>query len=284
MRRTLSTLASGLVAASALASLLPAEATAAPKKLQMFGLTADQQLIRFREDKARSNKVIGPITNLSGDSALVGIDFRPANGSLYALGNQGGIYTLDVASGEATLRAQTTLNGQPLTPTGTSFGVDFNPTVDRLRVVSNTGQNLRINVDTGAATQDADLNAGTPPVTATGVTGVGYTNNDADPGTGTTLFDLDSANDQVVIQLPPNAGNLTPTGKLGQDVAPDGGFDIWSDVDESGRSVAVRALAALTTDASRLYEIDLLTGQATNLGRFRGDTRVIGLAIALDAN
>ena len=281
MRRTLVTLAPVLMAATALASLLPAAATAGPRKLQMFGLTADQHLIRFREDKARSNKDVGPITNLSGDSALVGIDFRPANGALYALGNQGGIYTIDVLSGEATFRAQATLNGQPLTPTGTSFGVDFNPTVDRLRVVGNTGQNLRINVDTGVATQDADLNAGAPPVTATGVAGVGYTNNDADAGTGTTLFDIDTLNDQAVIQLPPNNGALTPTGKLGVDAGTDVGFDIWSDVD-AGTTTAVRAFATITTDASRLYEVNLLTGKAKVAGRFRNSQQVIGLAIGLD--
>jgi hypothetical protein len=287
MRRP-DTSARALLALAALAILLPTSASATFRKLQVFGLTADQQLIRFREDRVRSHRAVGPVTNLSGDTSLLGIDFRPANGALYALGNAGGIYTLDVETAEATFVSQLNLNGQPLALSGASFGIDFNPTVDRLRVVSDTGQNLRINVDTGAATVDGGLNfpgvAPAPTTPATGVTAVAYTNNDADAATGTTLFDLDSANDQVVIQLPPNAGNLTPTGKLGQDVAPDGGFDIWSDVDESGRSVAVRALAALTTDASRLYEIDLLTGQATNLGRFRGDTRVIGLAIALDAN
>ena len=285
------TCARALLALAALAILLPASGSATSRKLQVFGLTADQQLIRFREDRARSHRAVGPITNLSGDTGLVGIDFRPANGALYALGNAGGIYTLDVETAEATFVSQLNVNGAPLALAGASFGVDFNPTVDRLRVVSDTGQNLRINVDTGAATVDGGLNfpgvAPAPATPATGVTAVAYTNNDADAATGTTLFDLDSANDQVVIQLPPNAGTLTPTGKLtvgGLDVAPDGGFDIWSDVDKSGRSVAVRALAALTTDASRLYEIDLLTGQATSLGKFRSDTQVIGIAIELDQN
>ena len=113
------------------------------------------------------------------------------------------------------------------------------------------------------------------------MTGVGYTNNDADAATGTTLFDVDSQNDQVVIQLPPNAGSLTPTGKLGVDAAPDLGFDVWSDL-EGGSTQSVRAFGTLTTDASRLYEIDLLTGKADPRGRFRTSQQVIGLAIALD--
>ena len=286
MRPSIRTLAPALlVAASALTSLLPTPALATNRKLTMFGLTADQHLIRFREDRARSNKDLGPITNLSNDVTLVGIDFRPANGVLYAVGNAGGIYTLDLETAEATFRSQITLNGAPLTLTGTSFGVDFNPTVDRLRLVGDDGQNLRINVDTGAAIVDGGLNfPGTPPAPNTpalGVTGVGYTNNDADAGTGTTLFDIDSQNDQVVIQLPPNAGALTLTGKLGVDTAADLGFDVFSEI-EDGSTESVRAFATLTTDASRLYEIDLLTGKVDQRGRFRTSQQVIGLAITLD--
>ena len=283
------TCARALLALATLAILLPTAAAATnSRKLQVFALTADQQLIRFREDRVRLHRAVGPITNLSSDVTLVGIDFRPATGALYGLGNAGGIYTLDVETAEATFVSQLNVAGQPLALDGDSFGVDFNPTVDRLRVVSNTGQNLRINVDTGAATLDGGLNfPGVPPAPATpatGITAVAYTNNDLDAATGTTLFDLDTAADQVVIQLPPNAGVLTPTGKLAPavDVAPETGFDIWSDLDRDGRTQAVRALAALTTDVARLYEIDLLTGRAESLGRFRSGTEVIGLAIALD--
>ena len=81
---------------------------------------------------------------------------------------------------------------------GGALGVDFNPTVDRLRVVSPTAAgNLRVNVDTGATTVDSTLtypaNPPTVPdaVTATGVSGAVYTNNDSDPNTATTLYDLD---------------------------------------------------------------------------------------------
>jgi hypothetical protein len=279
MRRGLRTAALALLEGAVLASLLSTPALAHSRKLDIFGLTADQHLIRFREDAPRWSRDLGPITNLSGDTRLLGIDFRPATGELYALGDQGGLYTIDTAHAQATFRAQLSAGGTPLTPSGSSFGVDFNPTVDRLRVVSDTGQNLRINVDTGVALVDVALNAGGVP--AAGVTGAGYTNNDADAATSTTLFDLDTAADQVVIQLPPNAGALSPTGGLGLDAALDTGFDIWSRI-EDGRAVSVRAFAALTTDASRLYEVDLLTGLAKSRGRFRAGQQVVGLAIALD--
>ena len=54
------------------------------------------------------------------------------------------------------------------------------------------------------------------PVPAAGVTAAAYTNNDLNqPDTGTTLFDLDTMQDQVAIQSPPGTGILVATGKLG---------------------------------------------------------------------
>jgi hypothetical protein len=168
---------------------------------------------------------------------------------------------------------------------GSAFGIDFNPTVDRLRIVSDTGQNLRVNVDTGAALVDGALSYTAPPttpVTATGVIGAAYTNNDGDASTSTTLFNIDAALDQVVIQAPPNNGGLNPTGKLGADVGARGDLDIHSTV-RSGVTVAVSAHAALEVGGtSRFHTVDLLTGRATDRGSFPATTTVVGIAVPLN--
>ncbi|HVJ97874.1 MAG TPA: DUF4394 domain-containing protein, partial [Acidimicrobiia bacterium] len=217
------------------------------------------------------------VSGLVTDTMLVGIDFRPASGALYGLGNSGGVYTLNTGNAQAMLRSR--LN---VALNGTSFGVDFNPTVDRLRVVSDTGQNLRANVDDGTTTVDATLNyVGPPPVNpAPGVTGAAYTNNDADPNTATTLFDVDAMLDQVAIQAPPNAGTLNATGKLGVGTDAAVGFDIYSTI-RNGTTVDTRGLASLTTsNSSGLYDVNLLTGKANFVGSFK--TPVIGVAIPLN--
>ena len=154
---------------------------------------------------------------------------------------------------------------------GTSFGVDFNPAADRLRIISDTGQNLRINVADGSTTVDTSLtNAGAP---ALGVTGAMYTNNDADPNTGTTLFDVDSTLDQVVVQSPPNNGTLVATGKLGVDTTPDVAADIYSRI-KDGTTVSNSAFAALSSPStSSFYSVDLLTGRATKTGDFQAANR-----------
>lgn len=244
------------------------------RSLAVVGLTADSKLVCFDEFTPQNTSEIGTVVGLTGgDTLLVGIDFRPATTELIGLGNAGGVYVLDTADASATLKSR--LN---VVLEGTNFGVDFNPTVDRLRVVGDAGQNLRVNVDTGVTTVDAPLNYLGPPVTtAVGVTGAAYTNNDASANTATTLFDIDSTLDQVVVQAPPNAGTLNPTGKLGIDTGPSVGFDIHSRI-RNGASTDNRALASLGSgETLRLYEVDVLTGDVRNRGNFR--MAVVDIAI-----
>ena len=247
--------------------------------LDVVGLTSNQRLICFQEDDPRDAEKIGKVRGLNGDDRLVGIDYRPATGDLYGLGNNGGVYVVDDESAQVTLRSRLSV---PLD--GTAFGVDFNPTVDRLRIVSDTGQNLRDNVDAdGDTLTDTTLSyPGPPPMTAVGVTGAAYTNNDADPNTATTLYDVDSMLDQTVIQSPANSGLLAATGKLGVDTGPSVGFEIYSSV-RNGTTVDVKGLAALTVGArSRFYEITLFNGQASSQGAFSPRHEVIGIAIPLN--
>lgn len=231
-------------------------------KAEIIGLTDDQRLVTFRECQPGRFREIAPVSGLgSADSALVGIDFRVQDGRLYGVGNGGGIYQIDTATAVATLVSQ--LASVPNDP---QVGVDFNPAADRLRVISAAAQNLRHNAITGGATiEDGDLNymPGTP---ALGVSGAAYTNNDLDPNTGTTLFDIDTTLDQLVIQSPPNNGSLAAVGKLNVDASPPVGFDIQTIADD-GVSVRNRGLAAFTAfGAPALYRVNLLTGAASFIG------------------
>ena len=199
--------------------------------MTVIGLTADSRLVRFRADSPDRTRAIGQIAGLSGtDTALVGIDFRVQDGKLYGVGNGGGVYTIDTTTGVAQF-----VNALTVPLNGTAFGVDFNPAADRLRIISDTGQNLAHNVNAGGVTvANSTLTYTAPPTTpvpATGVTGAAYTNNDLPPAgtpTATTLFDIDTTMDQVVIQSPPGNGILVATGKLGFNAMLSGGFDIYS--------------------------------------------------------
>ena len=163
---------------------------------------------------------------------------------------------------------------------GTFFGVDFNPAADRLRIISDAGQNLRHNVNAGGTTLvDGLLNymAGT---TAIGLAGAAYTNNDLDPTTGTTLFDIDTSLNQVAIQSPPNAGALVATGQLTVDPDTPVGFDLYTDL-KDGVAQHNRGFASLVVGGvSGFYRVNVLSGRATRIDNF--DDAVIDIAIPLD--
>jgi hypothetical protein len=215
------------------------------------------------------------------NGTLIGIDFRPANGLLYGVTNTSRIYTINTASGAATLVSTIT----PLTfDAGAQSGMDFNPVPDRLRLVGSNNQNLRLNVDTGvlaSETGDAPLvyaegdpNFGADP----NITAAAYTNSfpgppspaDANPPTRTTqLFNIDAGLDVLVLQNPPNDGVLTTIGSLGVDFGSTAGFDIFSPANGSNTAFAV--------SGSTLYSISLSTGAATSLGSLNAGP-FIGLA------
>jgi hypothetical protein len=262
------------------------------KSLKVVGLTSDGRLLCFPAKSADKAEVVGSVTGLgSADSALIGIDFRAQDGKLYGVGNGGGVYTVDPTTATATFVNRLTVM---LDPTALFFGVDFNPAADRLRIVSDTGQNLRHNVNAGGTTlSDAPLTimVGTGVVTAPGITGAAYTNNDVPPPgmpTGTTLYDLDTMRNQVVVQSPPNgvpmaiAPNLVPTGNLGLDPDPAAGFDIYSVV-VGGTAVDNLGYAVLNRGASSgFYSVSFQTGQATLLDEFKD--QVVDIALPLNQN
>jgi Domain of unknown function (DUF4394) len=233
-------------------------------ELKIFGLTADQRLVKFRECNPTRLREIGSVYGLQApDVTLVGIDFRVQDGKLYGVGNGGGIYTINRSTAVASLVSRLTV---PLD--GQFFGVDFNPAADALRIISDTGQNLRHPFAGPLMFQtqiDGVLNYPVPmtPVTpATGLTGAAYTNNDLDTNTGTTLFDIDSSRNQVVIQSPPNAGALVPTGLLTVDADTSVGFDIYTTLQDN---VAVdnNGFASLTVGGvPGFYRVNVQTGEA----------------------
>lgn len=247
-----------------------------PGPLNVVGLVGGTSLVSFSTDNVgiRDNRVV---TGLVGDRKLVGIDYRVQDGKLYGVGDAGGVYTVNDAGAATKVKQLSTKLS------GTNFGVDFNPAANALRVVSDNGQNLRTPFGTGDAPSgptvvDGALNY--MAVTANGVSGAGYTNNDLSATTATTLFDVDTALDQVAIQAPANAGSLSPTGKLGVDAGSNAGFDVYSDL-RNGATVSNKGFATLSVGGQyRLYTVDLLTGSAQQRGALPGD--VSDLAVDLD--
>lgn len=203
------------------------------------------------------------ITGLLASEGILGIDFRPANGQLYALGNSSRIYTINLGTGAATQVGTGTLT-TPLA--GTEFGFDFNPTVDKIRVVSNTGQNLRLDPVTGGVTVDMPLNP-----TPVSVGAAAYTNNFAG-ATSTMLFVIDTNTDKVYLQDPPNNGTLVERGSLGLNIDGANGFDI-------GSMSQTAYLMASVGGTTRIYTVNTTNGSAASLATYPNPVK--GFAIGL---
>ncbi|SEC54993.1 protein of unknown function [Amycolatopsis tolypomycina] len=282
LRRSIAVVAAVLSAAGAVSIAGAGSSAAQTAGLRAYGISADGTLMAtFTTDRPQVLDWVRVVTGLSGDTALLGIDFRVQNGLLYGVGNNGGVYTISMppATPDVVVKKVSQLS-VPLW--GTSFGVDFNPAADRLRLVSDQGQNLRHNLADGVTAEDAILT--TPPALGPtrGVTAAAYTNNDLNPDTATTLVDINTATDQVVIQSPANNGTLAPTGALGVDAGPNAGFDIYSDL-VGGKTVAVTGFATLAVGSqTSLYTVNLLTGAATVVGQF--PLAIGDVAVALDTN
>lgn len=261
-----------LLAAGIAALLSPAIGSAHT----LYAVTTTNALATMDSAAPGAASTVGQISGLAAGEVVLGIDFRPLDGQLYALGSNNRIYTINTSTAAATLVGS---GFGPPSLNGLSYGWDFNPTVDRIRAVSDTAQNLRLNPITGgvAATDTnlayalADVNAGDNPA----IVGSAYTNNFAG-ATSTTLYGIDWAQDLLVTQTPANDGTLQTVGLgLGFNTSDQVGFDIVT-----GQGLET-AYASLTTgDGSGLYFVNLTTGAASSIGLIGVGSTIRDIAVA----
>jgi len=126
----------------------------------IYGLRPANTLIRFLSSSPATINQTTPITGLLAGTTLVAIDFRINTGQLYGLGlngTSGRLYTINPATGAASLVSSTPFSATVSTPA--YFGMDFNPKVDSIRLVNNLDNNLRLNPTSGLLTAtDVNLN------------------------------------------------------------------------------------------------------------------------------
>jgi hypothetical protein len=232
----------------------------------IYAVTSANRILTFDSTTPQTKINAVDITGLPAGENIRSIDFRPFNGRLYGLGSSGRLYIIDPQHGNATAVG----DAGAFTLRGLNFGFDFNPMVDRIRVTSNEDQNLRIDPNTGAlVASDTTLSYATGDVNAEqdpNIVGTAYTNSFSGAAS-TVLYDIDSNLDVLVIQDPPNSGQLHTVGPLGADTTGVVGFDI---------SAGGTAYASLSTvipgngvglgAPNSLYTINLATGHATLIG------------------
>ena len=249
----------------------------------IIGLAIPTEPVAYALDGASSLLIFNPMNpapvtktlmGLANGETLVGIDTRPLNGQLYALGSSSRLYTIAVTATNS-WSAVAVGSAGAFALSGAEFGFDFNPTVDRIRVVSNTGQNLRLNPIDGTLTATDGPLAFSPASGMPNVTAAAYTNNFAGAMT-TTLYDIETRSGSAVLyaQNPPNNGTLMPVGPLGIEAEGANGFDI------GGMSNTAYALLR-SGGSTKVYMINLTTGAATAGATLTGSSTVRGFTLGL---
>lgn len=239
---------------------------------RIYAVDASNNLVLFGSESAGRPTRRTPITGTQAGEQILGIDFRPADGMLYAVGSSSRVYMIDTVSATATAV------GTGFTPaiSGSSVGFDFNPVPDRIRTHGAAGQNLRLHPATGALAATDGVLAYAPGDPGAGaafsITGTAYTNSVAG-ATTTTLYAIDSERDALVTLASPNTGVLTTVGALGVSTTGDVGFDIFP-------ATGVAYATLTTSGRSSLYTVNLTTGRATLVGEIRGVGALRGIAVA----
>lgn len=188
---------------------------AIPAGVDLYALGADGWLWRARSCDPSFTRLL-QVRLFSEQEQAIGIDFRPSDGLLYVLSDNGTLYTLDVTQGRRGNLVRVSALTVPFTE-GVQSLADFNPQVDALRLIGsndqniavvNNGGNLNLSVmQTGITYASGDVNQGQNPALTAGA----YTNNVV--GARTTLFyGLDFALDTLVTIDPPQPGGSSATG------------------------------------------------------------------------
>ncbi|HEV2295348.1 MAG TPA: DUF4394 domain-containing protein [Tepidisphaeraceae bacterium] len=274
MHKNLSFVTAALVVAAGGVLAVPSTAGAA----QVFGVTTNNTLFAFDSATPGTITTARAMSGFaSSNENIVGIDFRPATGQLYAIGSFGQLYTVNTTNGTLS-----TVGAGVGAIDGTAFGFDFNPTIDRIRLTSTTNKNYVVNPDTGSLQLSAtdlfyppgDPNAGVDP----NVVGSAYTNNFAG-ATSSQLYAIDAGLDILATQAN-NTGVLSTVGPLlTVDTRDLVGFDIFSPVPGQAANTAFASLTPAGGSVSNFYTINLATGAATLVGQINGGTLVTDIAV-----
>ncbi|GAB2461491.1 hypothetical protein GCM10011375_12710 [Hymenobacter qilianensis] len=208
--------------------------------------------------------VTKPITGLAPGESVAGIDFRPANGQLYAIArtadfNNVTLYTINAATAAAT-RVGPLTGPTELLIAGPGF--DFDPVADRIRIISGQ-RNVSINPVDATFIEDGLLHLNGQRSTGldAGIASVAYDNNYAGATTA-TLYAIFSRKGDFAIITQPAEGiysfrNLT----FALDLQYNTGFDIGG-MSNTGYAILTNALQQF--DPGRyFYTIDLASASAT---------------------
>ncbi len=236
-------------------------------KAPIYALNSDNTIFVLTPGTTSFTRLVR-VTQSNGN--LVGIDFRPSDGKLYALTDTNTIYTIDLSS--ANLGGVTKVNDLTI-PFAGGFQalVDFNPVVDAVRLIGSNGQNYAVvnsggNLNVTAVQTSLSYNAGDVNENATPSISAGSYTNSVAGATVTLFYAIDYALDTFVTIQPAATGGSSATGggklqTLGRlvtpggvpvNVAPTADIDIYTDANGVNSIIGVSGRTLFTIDLAQI--------------------------------
>lgn len=232
------------------------------------------------------------ITGLKTGQNLVGMDIRPQDNQIYALGyrttdSTATIYTLNDTT--SVLAAYAGADSFKLALGAAQVSFDFNPAANRLRIMSAANRNnyrlnltvnpITVTTDTALTFRSDDLNFNRMPTVVTGAYTRSYNGTAA-----TQLFDIESGNNILANQNTANGGFLVTTGALGLTLDPNDlsvDLDIYSTLFPVADSAFLAANIMGSGGFDNLYSVNLSSGSASLIGRIGNGISVRNIAVRL---
>jgi len=218
---------------------------------KFFGITPSNELVSSMTDSP--TKVVSSvmITGLASNEKILAIDFQPSTALLFGVSSKSLIYTIDPNTGKAVPVSATSFKPALV---GSAVGMDFDPKMDQMRIITDSNQNLLIDPTSGKVV-NAEVSTA---VASHSMNSIAYT-------TTGLLYGIDMLDGKLYVGKT-TMNSFQPVGSTGVTIAGEGGFDISPD-----------NTLALAVQDSKVYNINLKTGQAQFMGVM--DKGLIGVAI-----
>ncbi len=253
-----------LTLAAAFAALAPTA-----HAYEIWAVNTSNALVRYDSSAPGTVLSSNAISGLVGSDGVTPdafgqiADLTYVGATLYGIDTNANLYTLNTASGAATLVSST------FAPAGFDLGIASDPFLSGggLRIVSDSSENFTATTG-GVFTQGNDVFVGVADANESAVLAFSALAIDPDFGIG---YAFDANLDTLFVTYDANFEEFFTVGTLGGDFTALASFD-WVD--------GTTLIAALSTDSfeSGLYSIDATTGVATLIGAF--DSGITSIAVS----
>lgn len=264
----------------------------------LYALTNANAILRFDDASPTSILATVAIQGLLANERIVGMDFRPRTGQLFALGitvngqaSTGRLLTVDPLTGLTRQVGQPIANIVPANAANANaaYGFNFNPAVDAIRVINTADANFALLPNTGGQAVQTALNTPGNAAAARMIDSVTYDRFfDGRLGAnGTSAFVINAQLGMLQFLGGQNgnpgagSGQLTNIGPLNTPIDPATtvGMTVRTSGQPGGTGLAVFDTTPGAGVTFRLHSINLTTGTATPIGLVgAGTTPLVGVA------